>query len=97
MLASVTMCNDKIVELNSKINGIRWFGISYTYYTAINEDGNRPKGVRGSTYRRLTAGTFADISNDNSISAHFILVVAAVQSVTEQRRPATKAQSFRGN
>ena len=30
MLASVTMCNDKIVELNSKINGIRWFGISYT-------------------------------------------------------------------
>jgi len=67
------------------------------YYTAINEDGNRPKGVRGSTYRRLTAGTFADISNDNSISAHFILVVAAVQSVTEQRRPATKAQSFRGN
>jgi len=32
MLASVTMCNDKIVELNSKINGIRWFGISYTSY-----------------------------------------------------------------
>ena len=30
MLASVTMCNDKIVELNSKINRIRWFGISYT-------------------------------------------------------------------
>ena len=30
MLASVTMCNDNIVELNSKINGIRWFGISYT-------------------------------------------------------------------
>ena len=29
MLASVTMCNDKIVELNSKFNGIRWFGISY--------------------------------------------------------------------
>jgi len=33
MLASVTMCNDKIVELNSKINGIRWFGISYTVYS----------------------------------------------------------------
>jgi len=30
MLASVTMCNDKISKRNSKINGIRWFGISYT-------------------------------------------------------------------
>jgi len=29
MLASVTMCNDKISKWNSKINGIRWFGISY--------------------------------------------------------------------
>ena len=32
MLASVTMCNDKISKWNSKINGIRWFGISYTCY-----------------------------------------------------------------
>jgi len=31
MLASVTMCNDKISKWNSKINGIRWFGISYIY------------------------------------------------------------------
>jgi len=29
MLASVTMCNDKISKWNSKINRIRWFGISY--------------------------------------------------------------------
>ena len=29
MLASVTMCNDNISNYNSKINGIRWFGISY--------------------------------------------------------------------
>ena len=32
MLASVTMCNDKISKWNSKINGIRWFGISYTCF-----------------------------------------------------------------
>ena len=46
-LASVTMCNDKIVELNSKFNGIRWFGISYTIPDAKNEASRFRWGVQG--------------------------------------------------
>ena len=35
MLASVTMCNDNISNYNSKINGIRWFVISYKCHVTL--------------------------------------------------------------